>query len=97
VTDQFEGTGDVLGLQLTRGIINTVLAVAKATFAHEFPHQMKANRPLLVTFPQVPYSDNAGGLNGSMQHLLEVSLNESRRLISCLGINSNKTKALYWF
>jgi hypothetical protein len=54
VTNQFEGTGDVLGLQLTRGIINTVLAVAKVAFAHEFPQQMKANTPLLVTFPSDP-------------------------------------------
>ena len=54
VTNQFEGTGDVLGLQLTRGIINTVLAVAKVAFAHEFPQQMKANASLLVTFPSDP-------------------------------------------
>ena len=54
VTNQFEGTGDVLGLQLTRGIINTVLAVAKVAFEHEFPQQMKANAPLLVTFPSDP-------------------------------------------
>src|ERR1019366_8073530 len=39
VTNQSEGTGVVLGLQLTRGIINTVLAVAKVAFAHEFPQQ----------------------------------------------------------
>jgi hypothetical protein len=39
---------------LTRGIINTVLAVAKVAFAHEFPQQMKANTPLLVTFPSDP-------------------------------------------
>src|ERR1700686_3575801 len=54
VTNQFEGTGDVLGLQLTRGIINTVLAAAKVAFAHEFPQQMKANTPLLVTFSSDP-------------------------------------------
>ena len=54
VTNQSEGTGVVLGLQLTRGIINTVLAVAKVAFAHEFPQQMKANTPLLVTFPSDP-------------------------------------------
>jgi hypothetical protein len=54
VTNQFEGTGDVLGLQLTRGIINTVLAGAKVAFAHEFPQLMKAYTPLLVTFPPNP-------------------------------------------
>jgi hypothetical protein len=54
VTIQFERIGDVLGLQLTRGIINTVLAVAKVAFAYEFPQQMKANTPLLVTFPSDP-------------------------------------------
>jgi hypothetical protein len=54
VTNQFEGIGDALGLQLTRGIINTVLAVAKVAFAHEFPQHMKANTPLLVTFPSDP-------------------------------------------
>ena len=54
VTNQSEGSGVVLGLQLTRGIINTVLAVAKVAFAHEFPQQMKANTPLLVTFPADP-------------------------------------------
>src|ERR1019366_7803722 len=50
-TTQLEGAGVVLGGQLTRGIINTVLAVAKVAFAHEFPRQMKATTPLLVTFP----------------------------------------------
>ena len=54
VTNQFEGTGVVLGGQLTRGIINTVLAVAKVAFAHEFPQLMKAYTPLLVTFPPNP-------------------------------------------
>jgi hypothetical protein len=44
-----------------------------------------------------PHSDNPGGLNGSLQHLLEVLLQESRRLISFAGINSNKTKALVRF
>ena len=54
VTNQSEGTGVVLGLQLTRGIINTALAVVKVAFAHEFPQQMKANTPRLVTFPSDP-------------------------------------------
>src|ERR1019366_2102673 len=54
VINKFEGTGVVLGGQLTRGIINTVLAVAKVAFAYEFPPQMKANTPLLVTFPSDP-------------------------------------------
>ena len=54
VTNQLEGTGDVLGLQLTRGIINTVSAVAKVAFANEFPQQMKANPPRLATFPSDP-------------------------------------------
>jgi hypothetical protein len=54
VTNQSEDTGVVLGLQLTRGIINTVLAVATVAFAHEFPQLMKANASLLVTFPSDP-------------------------------------------
>ena len=54
VTNQFEGTDDVLGLLLTRGIINTLLAVAKVAFAHEFPQQMKDNTPLLLTFSSDP-------------------------------------------
>src|ERR1700686_445772 len=54
VTSQSEGAGVVLGLRLTRGIINTVLAVVKVAFAHEFPQQMKANPPLLVTFSSDP-------------------------------------------
>jgi hypothetical protein len=44
-----------------------------------------------------PQSDKRGGLNGSMQHLLNVFLEESRRLNSFAGINSNKTKALFRF
>jgi hypothetical protein len=44
-----------------------------------------------------PHSDHPGGLNGSMQHLLKVSLKEARRLISCADINSNKTKVLFRF
>ena len=39
-----------------------------------------------------PHSDKTGGLNGSTQHLLEVLLDESTRLISFAGIDSNKTK-----
>ena len=44
-----------------------------------------------------PLSEKAGGLNGSMQHLLKVFLEKSRRLISFAGMNSNKTKALFRF
>ena len=54
MTNKFEGTGVVLVGQLARGIINTELAVAKVAFPHEFPHQMKANTPLMVTFPSDP-------------------------------------------
>jgi hypothetical protein len=44
-----------------------------------------------------PSPDKSGGLNGSTQHLLKVLLQESRRLISFAGFNSNKTKALFRF
>jgi hypothetical protein len=44
-----------------------------------------------------PHSDNPGGLNGSLQHLLEVLLEESTRLISFAGVDSNKNKALFRF
>jgi hypothetical protein len=37
-------------------------------------------------------SGNAGGLNGSLQHLLEVFIYESMTLISFPGVNSNKSK-----
>jgi 4-hydroxyphenylacetate 3-monooxygenase len=40
-------------------------------------------------------SSYKGGLNESMQHLLKVFSKEPRRLISCAGINSNKTKTLF--
>jgi hypothetical protein len=43
----------------------------------------------------VPRSN--GGLNGSMQHLLDDSLKEPGKLISCVGINPNKSKALFRF
>ena len=36
VPDQFESIGDVLGDELTRGIINTEWAAAKAAAALEF-------------------------------------------------------------
>jgi hypothetical protein len=39
-----------------------------------------------------PLSENAGGLNGSTQHLLKVFLSESTRLISLAGVDSIKTK-----
>ena len=39
-----------------------------------------------------PHSDKRGGLNGSLQHLLEVLLEESTRLISFAGVDSNKTE-----
>jgi hypothetical protein len=39
------------------------------------------------------HSDNPGGPNRSMQHLLKVFLSESRRLISFAGVNPNKAKA----
>src|ERR1700730_17497063 len=42
-----------------------------------------------------PHSDNAGGLNGSLQHLRKIFLYASRRLNSLTGTNSNKTKALF--
>jgi hypothetical protein len=41
VPDQFERAGDVLGDQLTRGIINTECAAAKAACAIEFHQQKK--------------------------------------------------------
>jgi len=44
-----------------------------------------------------PLSENPGGLNGSMQHLLDDSLKEPGKLISCVGINPNKSKALFRF
>jgi hypothetical protein len=44
-----------------------------------------------------PVSDNAGGLNGSLQHLLEVFPEEPKKLISFVSINSDKTKALFRF
>ena len=43
-----------------------------------------------------PTPGRSGGLKGSMQHLLKVFLYESMKLISFAGVNSNKTKAL-WF
>jgi hypothetical protein len=46
--DQFGGAGDVLGDQLTRGIINTEWAAAKAAFAMEF-HQKKTNTWIAAT------------------------------------------------
>ena len=39
-------------------------------------------------------ADKRGGINGSMQHLLKILLNEAKRLISFGGDNSNETKAL---
>ncbi len=54
--DQFEDSGDVLGLQLTRGIINTVLAGVKVAFTNEFPPLMKAYTPFWVTSPPIPHS-----------------------------------------
>src|ERR1700730_5191572 len=44
-----------------------------------------------------PHSDNPGGLNGSMQHLLKALLSEPRMPISHAELNSNKTKALFRF
>ena len=37
-------------------------------------------------------SNKRGGLNGSMQHLLIVFLQEPTRLISFAGVDSNETK-----
>ena len=42
-------------------------------------------------------TDNAGGLNGSSQHLLKVFWQASTSLISFARVNSNKTKALFRF
>jgi hypothetical protein len=39
--------------------------------------------------------DKSGGLKGSMQHLPNDSLKEPKKLISCVGINPNKSKALF--
>src|SRR5580704_8838602 len=44
-----------------------------------------------------PNPEKWGGLNGSMQHLLDGSLKEPGKLISCVGINPNKSKALFRF
>jgi hypothetical protein len=44
-----------------------------------------------------PSPEKSGGLNGSMQHLLDDSLKEPGKLISCVGINPNKSKALFRF
>jgi hypothetical protein len=44
-----------------------------------------------------PSPEKRGGLNGSTQHLLEVSFKESTRLISFAGTKPNKTKALFRF
>jgi len=39
-----------------------------------------------------PHSENLGGLNGSLQHLLKVLLQGSTRLISFAGVDSTETK-----
>jgi hypothetical protein len=54
--------------------------------------ERSAGRRLLASFRERPHSDNPGGLNGSLQHLLKVFFLESTRLISFMGIDSNKTK-----
>jgi hypothetical protein len=45
-----------------------------------------------ITIGCEPSLDKSGGLNGSMQHFLKVFLQESMRLISFAGVNSNEAK-----
>jgi len=45
----------------------------------------------LATLRQTIHSDKTGGLNASMQHLLEVFLEESTKLISFASLDSNGT------
>jgi hypothetical protein len=40
----------------------------------------------------IPSPEKSGGLNGSMQYLKKVFMQESKRLISFAGVNSNKAK-----
>jgi hypothetical protein len=44
-----------------------------------------------------PVSVKRGGLNGSMQHLFRIIPEQSKRLISGVGIKANKTKVLFRF
>ena len=53
-------------------------------------------RPLPI-WDKKPVTDNPGGLNGSTQHLPNVLSYGSRTLISFVGVNSNKTQALFRF
>jgi hypothetical protein len=61
------------------------------------PDKSAYRRLTMAARCRFPHSDNPGGLNGSMQHLLKVLLQEPRKLVSFAGVNSNKTKALLRF